>query len=144
MQENKFCYWRFIVGRVARLWPLVLIMTAVALGMGLFTVLPDDLENLSESVIASNVFANNVLSCITPRNYWHIANVFKTLMHTWYVGVLMQAYVLLPLVYLGLFKLTKGNMKMRRKKSWEKLGNRQKQLELKRVLSLVHLLKVQR
>ena len=110
MQENKFCYWRFIVGRIARLWPLVLIMTAVALGMGLFTMLPDDLENLSESVIASNVFANNVLSCITTRNYWDIANVFKPLMHTWYVGVLMQAYVLLPLVYLGLFKLTKGNM----------------------------------
>lgn len=110
MQENRFSYWRFIVSRVARLWPLILIMAALALGLGLFTMLPDDLENLSESVIASNVFANNVLSCITTRNYWDIANVFKPLMHTWYVGVLMQAYVLLPLVYLGVFKLAKGNM----------------------------------
>ena len=110
MQENRFSYWRFIVSRVARLWPLILIMAALALGLGLFTMLPDDLENLSESVIASNVFANNVLSCITTRNYWDIANVFKPLMHTWDVGVLMQAYVLLPLVYLGVFKLAKGNM----------------------------------
>lgn len=110
MQENRFSYWRFIVSRVARLWPLILIMTALALGLGLFAMLPDDLENLSESVIASNVFANNVLSCITTRNYWDIANVFKPLMHTWYVGVLMQAYVLLPLIYLGVFKLAKGNM----------------------------------
>ena len=110
MQENRFSYWRFILSRVARLWPLILIMAALALGLGLFTMLPDDLENLSESVIASNVFANNVLSCITTRNYWDIANVFKPLMHTWYVGVLMQAYVLLPLVYLGVFKLAKGNM----------------------------------
>lgn len=110
MQENRFSYWRFVVSRVARLWPLILIMAALALGLGLFTMLPDDLENLSESVIASSLFANNVLSCITTRNYWDIANVFKPLMHTWYVGVLMQAYVLLPLVYLGVFKLAKGNM----------------------------------
>ena len=110
MQENRFSYFRFIVSKVARLWPLILIMAALALGFGLFTMLPDDLENLSESVIASNVFANNVLSCITTRNYWDIANVFKPLMHTWYVGVLMQGYVLLPLAYLGVFKLAKGNM----------------------------------
>ena len=93
MHRNIFRYWRFLVGRVARLWPLVLIMAALALGVGVFVMLPDDLENLSESVIASNVFANNVLSCITTKNYWDIANVFKPLMHTWYIGVLMQAYV---------------------------------------------------
>jgi acyltransferase 3 len=110
MEKNKFSYWRFIVSRVARLWPLILIMSTLALGLGLFTMLPDDLENLSESVIASNVFANNVLSCITTKNYWDIANVFKPLMHTWYVGVLMQAYVLLPLIYLIVFKFAKRNM----------------------------------
>lgn len=98
------------MGRVARLWPLLLFMAALALGLGLFTMLPDDLENLSESVIASNMFVNNVLSCVTTRNYWDIANAFKPLMHTWYVGVLMQAYVLLPLIYLGVFKLANGNM----------------------------------
>lgn len=110
MQENTFSYWKFIVGRVARLWPLVLIMSTLALIIGYFVMLPDDLENMSESVIASNVFANNILSCITTRNYWDIANVFKPLMHTWYLGVLMQAYVLLPIIYLVVFKLTKGNM----------------------------------
>lgn len=110
MQENSFNYWRFIIGKIARLWPMVLLWTAIALGTGLFVMLPDDLENLSESVIASNVFANNILACITTRNYWDVANVFKPLMHTWYVGVLMQAYVILPLIYAGVFKLAKRNM----------------------------------
>lgn len=108
MQRNSFSYWRFLIGRIARLWPLVLIFAALALGIGFFTMLPDDLENLSESVIASNVFANNVLSCITTRNYWDIANVFKPLMHTWYVGVLMKSYVILPAIYLGIYRFTKG------------------------------------
>lgn len=110
MQENSFNYWRFITGKIARLWPMVLLCTAIALGVGLFVMLPDDLENLSESVIASNVFANNILACITTRNYWDVANVFKPLMHTWYVGVLMQAYVILPLIYAGVFKAAKRNM----------------------------------
>lgn len=110
MQENSFNYWRFVIGKIARLWPMVLLWTAIALGAGLFVMLPDDLENLSESVIASNVFANNILACITTRNYWDVANVFKPLMHTWYVGVLMQAYVILPLIYAGVFKAAKRNM----------------------------------
>lgn len=111
MEGDTFSYWKFLMSRIARLWPLVLIMAAVALIAGYSFMLPDDLENLSESVIASNIFANNVLSCITTKNYWDIANVFKPLMHTWYVGVLMQAYVVLPALYMGVFKLTKGKMK---------------------------------
>ena len=91
MDEKRFSYWNFLFGRIARLWPLVLIMGAVALAIGCFTMLPDDLENLSQSVIASNVFANNILACITTRNYWDIVNTYKPLMHTWYLGVLMQA-----------------------------------------------------
>lgn len=79
MQENRFIYWRFIGGRVAKWRLLVLIMAALALGLGLLTMLTDDLENLSESVIVSNVFANNVLSCIKARNYW---DILKPLMQT--------------------------------------------------------------
>lgn len=107
MQNDTFRYWKFLVGRVARLWPLVLLTAAVALIIGYFVMLPDEFENLSESVIAANVFANNILACITTKNYWDIANVFKPLMHTWYVGVLMQAYVVLPALYAGVFRLAK-------------------------------------
>lgn len=109
MDEKRFSYWNFLFGRIARLWPLVLIMGAVALAIGCFTMLPDDLENLSQSVIASNVFANNILACITTRNYWDIVNTYKPLMHTWYLGVLMQAYVIFPLIYMVVFKISKGN-----------------------------------
>lgn len=68
-------------------------------------MLPDDFENLSESAIASSLFLNNFLQCITTKNYWAIANAYKPLMHLWYIGVLMQAYVCLPLLYVLLFKL---------------------------------------
>lgn len=110
MREDKFNYLNYLLGRAARLWPMILIVGAVALVVGYFSMLPDDFENLSQSVIASNVFANNILACITTKNYWDIVNVFKPLMHTWYVGVLMQAYIVLPLIYLVVYKCFKERM----------------------------------
>ena len=64
--------------------------------LGYFVMLPDDYENLSQSVIATNGFGNNILAAITTENYWDISNDNKPLMHTWYVGVVMQFYLVYP------------------------------------------------
>ena len=109
MERGDFSYWGYIVKRCVRLWPLVLLMGGISLSLGYFLMLPDDYENLSESVIASNLFANNVLACITTRNYWDIVNTYKPLMHTWYLGVLMQMYIVLPLIIIISNKLSHNN-----------------------------------
>lgn len=85
--------------RVARMWPMVVIASAVCIAVCIGTMLPDDLENLGESVIASNVFMTNILSMITTIDYWAVSNNFRPLMHTWCMGVLMQAYVVLLLFF---------------------------------------------
>ena len=69
-------------------------------------MLPDDYENLAESVVASSAFANNILSAITTKDYWNISNNYKPLMHLWYIGVLMQAYIVLPLCFKLLDKVS--------------------------------------
>ncbi len=97
--NHSFNYWDFILHKLIRLWPLVLIVSAVALATGFNLMLPDDYENLAESVVASSFFGNNVLACITTKNYWDVVNQYKPLMHLWYVGVLVQAYVVLPFLY---------------------------------------------
>ena len=104
--DNSFSYWRFITDKVVRLWPMVLIFAGISLLTGYFVMLPDDYENLSQSVIAANVFMNNVLACITTKNYWDVVNAFKPLMHTWYLGVLMQAYVVLPLILMASYRIS--------------------------------------
>ena len=63
-------------------------------------MLPDDYENLSQSVIATNLFGNNILSAITTKNYWDVVNDYKPLMHTWYFGVVMQFYLVYPALFL--------------------------------------------
>ena len=93
-------YPAFLFDRLLRLLPVLLVAEIVAMAAGWFTMLPDDYENLSESVVATDFFANNILSAITTGDYWNIANEYKPLMHTWYVGLLMQLYVLYPLLFL--------------------------------------------
>ena len=93
-------YPMFLFDRLLRLLPVLLVAGLAAMVTGWFTMLPDDYENLSESVVATDFFANNILSAITTGDYWNIANEYKPLMHTWYVGLLMQLYVLYPLLFL--------------------------------------------
>lgn len=92
-------YFIFIVSRLERLLPALLVVGAVSMFVGWFTMLPDDYENLSESVIATNLFGNNILAAITTKDYWAVANDYKPLMHTWYVGVVMQFYLVYPFLF---------------------------------------------
>ena len=110
-EKGSFNYWSYIFRKAVRLWPLVILASLVSLIVGYGLMLPNDYENLAESVIASSVFANNILQCITTKNYWDIVNLYKPLMHFWYVGVLMQAYILLPIIYLIATKLGKNRDK---------------------------------
>lgn len=74
-------------------------------------MLPDDYENMAQSVIATNVFGNNVLQAITTKNYWDVVNEYKPLMHTWYVGLLMQFYVLIPFILFMIGRLIRDTKK---------------------------------
>lgn len=93
-------YLSYIIKRLSRLWPVLLVASVASIVWGYFWMLPDDYENLVETVVASDLFANNILQCITTRNYWDVVNEFKPLMHTWYLGVLFQFYLVMPLLLL--------------------------------------------
>lgn len=106
--NGKFGYFGFLFKRLTRLLPLILVAVFVCIIAGSFLMLPDDYENLAESVIATNVFSNNILQCITTKNYWDVVNNYKPLMHTWYLGVLFEAYIMIALVPFIVYKALKG------------------------------------
>lgn len=98
LERGNFGYWRFIFGRMARLWPLVVVVCAVSLLLGYFLMLPDSYKNTAETALGSLLFLNNLIQYITAGDYWDVSNDFKPLMHTWYVGLLVQFYVVFPLI----------------------------------------------
>lgn len=111
-REGQVSGWRkyfdFELSRIIRLLPVLLVAGVVCMAIGFWAMLPDDYENLSESVIATNLFGNNILAAITTKNYWDVVNEYKPLMHTWYVGVVMQFYFVYPILFF-LAKLDKKN-----------------------------------
>ena len=100
LNENRFSMINFYLRRTRRIIPLALFISMVSLSIGVATMLPDDLENLAQSVASTNLFSNNILQAITTKNYWDVVNEYKPLMHTWSLGIEEQYYLFYPLLFL--------------------------------------------
>ncbi|WP_158860513.1 acyltransferase family protein [Lunatibacter salilacus] len=101
-EKNEFSILDFYLRRIRRIIPLLLFTTTLALGIGIFLMLPDDLDSLSQAVFASNFSANNILMYITASDYWAVRNEYKPLMHTWSLGIEEQFYLIFPFIFLSL------------------------------------------
>lgn len=98
-RQNKFSYWQYLNKRLSRLWPSLVLISIVSLVLGYYFMMPLHYKLNCESVIASSLFCNNIVQCITSGDYWSSTNDYKPLMHTWYIGVLMQYYIIVPLFF---------------------------------------------
>lgn len=107
IEEKRFRYFPFLEKKIFRQLPLVLLICGLSLAIGYWGMLPNDFRFLSEEAVASSVFGNNILQALTTQNYW-AAIYHKVLMHTWFLGVLMQFYMVFPLLML----LMRSRMKL--------------------------------
>ena len=104
------CYLELLKRQLLRFWPLVILASVVCLLIGWGVgMLPDDFENLNETIVASNLMSNNLLSFRTIRDYWSVRADFQPLMHLWYLGILFEFCLVTPLI---LFLTRWGSRKM--------------------------------
>ena len=105
--NGNFSYWGFLKNRLVRLWPLVIIISILSLALGYFTMLPTNYKNTAETALGSSVFLNNFVQYITAGDYWDASNEYKPLMHTWYISLVLQFYILYPLFFIVVHRLSK-------------------------------------
>lgn len=97
IQSNTFSFISFYDRRARRILPALLLVIAVTSILAPLFMVPYDIKNYGQSVVASIFAANNILLWMTS-GYWSHAAEFKPLYHTWSLGVEEQYYFVIPLL----------------------------------------------
>lgn len=102
LAAGRFSLIRFYERRARRILPALFAVMLACIPLAWLLMLPDDLENFGQSVVATTLSANNILLTMTS-GYWDLAAEFKPLLHTWSLAVEEQFYVLFPALMLILW-----------------------------------------
>tara|TARA_X000000950_G_C13869422_1_gene642263 strand:- start:94 stop:2052 length:1959 start_codon:yes stop_codon:yes gene_type:complete len=96
MAEGNFSIVNFYERRARRILPALFFVMAACLPFAWFWMLPQNLLDFGESMVAVSTFVSNIFFW-RESGYFANASEFKPLIHTWSLAVEEQFYILFPL-----------------------------------------------
>jgi peptidoglycan/LPS O-acetylase OafA/YrhL len=109
LQKGRFSIINFYERRARRILPALFFVMFVSVPFAWMWMLPSQLKDFSESLIAVSLFASNILFW-TESNYFAGAAEAKPLLHTWSLAVEEQFYLLFPLFLLFAWRFGKNRV----------------------------------
>ncbi|MEO1362183.1 MAG: acyltransferase family protein [Pseudomonadota bacterium] len=103
IEAGRFSLLRFYERRARRLLPALFVMLAVATAIAWVTLMPKDMADFSQSLLATSLFSSNILFW-REAGYFDTASELKPLLHTWSLAVEEQFYILFPPVLYALWR----------------------------------------
>lgn len=103
IEDGRFSIQRFYERRARRILPALFLVMLVCIPFAWAWMLPEQLKNFAQSIVAVNLFASNVLFW-KESGYFEPAADDKPLLHTWSLAVEEQYYVFFPLALLLLWR----------------------------------------
>jgi peptidoglycan/LPS O-acetylase OafA/YrhL len=106
LEHGRFSIVNFYERRARRILPALFLVMLVCIPFAWFWLLPSDMKDFSQSLVAVSLFGSNIL-------FWHESGYFdaaaelKPLLHTWSLAVEGQYYVLFPLFLMLFWQLGK-------------------------------------
>jgi peptidoglycan/LPS O-acetylase OafA/YrhL len=109
-EAGSFSLTNFYERRARRILPALFCVILVCLPFAWFWMLPYQLKEFSQSLVAVATFASNILFW-KQSGYFDVSAELKPLLHTWSLAVEEQYYVVFPLLVMMLWRF--GHLGMR-------------------------------
>ncbi|MFN0185841.1 MAG: acyltransferase family protein [Aquabacterium sp.] len=103
LAEGRFSITTFYERRARRILPALFLVLAVCLPFAWAWLLPPDLQDFSQGLVAVALFASNILFWRTS-GYFDTAAELKPLLHTWSLAVEEQFYLFFPLFLMAAWR----------------------------------------
>ena len=97
-ERLRFSYPHFLRGRVRRLWPSVL-ATIAGTAILVYCMAPSLLPKVRGDALPSALFYSNWSFIFRKLSYFQAAGLPSPLTHLWFTSLIMQFYVLWPLLF---------------------------------------------
>jgi len=104
--NNSFNFFDFLNKRIKRLFPALLFVLLIVVSLGYLILSPFDYVKVAKSAISSFFFISNFYYW-SESNYFDQINEFKSLVHTWSLGIEMSFYLIIPFIIFFFKKLNK-------------------------------------
>ncbi len=103
MDRGTFSLVNFYERRARRILPPLFLIMLASLLFAWFWLLPSDMKDFSQSLMAVSTFSSNILFWQTS-GYWDTASELKPLLHTWSLAVEEQYYIIFPLLLILMWR----------------------------------------
>lgn len=104
VQAQRFSYARFMLRRIKRLLPAALAIIGIT-AIATFALAPSLLPKVQADALPAATFTANISYIVRKVSYFDAAGLPSPLTHLWYLGLIMQFYLLWPAVIIFARKL---------------------------------------